>query len=473
MPEIETDPPVPRPQSAPPRRRRAHARRRAGSLRVTPPGLSPGWRRVLVAVLVLQLAVIAFTATFAALRLPYFSPVDEAAHYTYVQQIAEDGSLPVLGKTEISPQALAIERGVYPRLISPRSQPGLGKWSYEAFQPPLYYLAAAPAFLVTSNYVDKLFAVRLFDVVLLLVTLALVGRLSRAVLKERWLLGWSMGLVFLALPGVVVRFVFISNLALTVPMAVLFVTELWIAWKRHSGGRLVIAGLVLGLCVLTELELVLLVPVFVLVVAAEGHRRRSPRSWVPLGLAVGAPVVVTAPWFLFNEAKYHMLTATAIAVRQQTSTVNPDHIHYSIGQLPNLTVNLLNPAVPAEWGGSLHNQPALTYLYQLLGALIIPAALVMIVGTGRRLWSMKTAILGLPWVLNVVEMWYINFGQQWQVDGRYTFATVPILLVLAADAADILRPRLLPVLVTAGATASTLALWAYYLISYSGPFAIR
>lgn len=438
-----------------------------------PPRLSPVWRWVLGVVLVVQVAVIAGTAVFGAFKLPYFSPIDEAAHYSYIQQIAEHGTLPVLGKTDTSLQALAIERHTYPRLIPLSAQPGLSKLSYEAFQPPLYYIAAAPAFLVTSDYVDKIYAVRLFDVLLLLATVALAGRLARVVLKDRWLLGWSMIMVFLALPGVVVRFVFISNLALAVPLALLFVSELWVAWQRHSGRRLAVAGGILGLCVLTELELVALIPVFVLVVAVEAHRRWSRGTWHLLLVSMAVPFVVMAPWFVFNQVTYHMLTAGPLAIAEQASTVNPHHLHYSIGQLPNTTATLLDPVLPVEWGTSLASQPALAYLDQLLAVLVIPAALVLIAGTGRRLWSMKSAVLGLPWVLNIVEMWYIKFGQQWQVDVRYTYATVPVLLTLAADATDTLRSRYLPVLVTAAATASTVALWAYFFISYHSQYAFH
>ncbi len=50
---------------------------------------------------------------------------------------------------------------------------------------------------------------------------------------------------------------------------------------------------------------------------------------------------------------------------------------------------------------------------------------------------------------------------------------MPILLVLAADATDTLRSRYLPVLVTIGATAGTMVLWGYALISYAGPYAFR
>ena len=333
--------------------------RRPTSPWVMPPGLSPTWRWVLAAVLVVQVGVIAAAGLFGAFKLPYFSQVDEGAHYAYIQQIAEHGSLPVLGKTTNTPQDLALAHGVYPHGYPASKVHGLSRLSYEAFQPPLYYLTAVPAFLLTSNYVDKIYAVRLYDVLLLLATVALVARLARVVLKDRWLLGWSMVLVFMALPGVVVRFVVISNLALAVPLAVLFVTELWIGWARHSGRRLAIAGLVLGLGVLTELELLLFVPVFALVVGAEAWRRRQTTAWLPLLVAVAVPLVVVAPWILFNEANYHMLTAGPIAIIEQTPIINPQHLHYSIGQLPNDTVNLLNPTLPDEWGSALYAQPAL------------------------------------------------------------------------------------------------------------------
>lgn len=461
------------PEAPGPRHRVRHRSDRGGPLWSMPPGLNPFWRWALAVVLVVQVGVIAFAGIFCALKLPYFSPLDESAHFGYIQQIAQHGSLPVLGKTDNTPQVVAIQKGIYPRLADVNHVLGLDKLSYEAFQPPLYYFTAVPAFLLSANYIDKIYAVRLFDVLLLLVAVALAARLTRVVLKERWLIGWSMVLVFFLLPGVVVRFVCISNLALAVPLAVLFVTELFIAWERHSVWRLGIAGLVLGLCVLTELELILFVPVFALVVLAEGRRRWTARSWGALLVAVAVPLVVVAPWFAFNEAHYHMATAGPIAIQEQTAIVNPHHVHYSVGQLPNDTVSLLQVSMPAEWAFGLTSQSALSYLDQLLEVLLIPAALVLIASLGRRLWSVRTAILGLPWILNIMELWYIRYAQQWTVAARYTYATVPILLTLAAEATDTFRARYLPVLVTAGATAGVLVLWGYFLISYSGAFAFR
>ena len=462
-----------------PRHGHAAGRRRSSQLVTAfrmPPGLSPAWRWALGVLLIIQIAVITTAGIFCAFHLRYFSPSDEEAHYSYIQQVAEHGTLPVLGKTETSPQALAIALGVYPRQIVDVDThiAGLGRLSYEAFQPPLYYYAAAPAFLITSNYVDKIYSVRVFDIILLLVAVALTGRLCRVVLNERWLIGWSITLVFFALPGVVVRFAYISNLALAIPISVLFLTELWIAWDRHSVKRLAGAGLVLGLCVLTELELLCLIPVFAFVVVAEGRRRWTPGTWHPLVITVVVPLVVMAPWFLFNEANYHLLTAGSIAIKEQTSIINPHHLHYSITELPNETAEfLVDPTLPAEWGGALGGDPALSYLDELLAVLILPAGLVLIAGTGRRLWSMRTAILGLPYLFNVVEMWYIRYVEQWAVFVRYTFATFPILLTLVADATGTIRTRYLPVLVSAGATLSIIVIWGYFLVSYTGTYSFR
>jgi len=462
-----------------------------GALRSTPPGLGRGWRRALVGLLAVQLVAIAVLGVVVAFHFPVFSPADEEAHFSYVQQIAQHGSLPVLGRSPTSPQGLEIFEGTYPRpptrTYSLKELSGL---DYEALQPPLYYVAAVPAFDLTPNYVHKVYSIRMFDVLLMLASLALVGRLARVVLGARWMVGWAFALVFFAVPGVVLRMVTVSNLPLAVPLAILFATELWIGWERHSGRRLTLAGLYLGLAVLTQLEQLFLIPVFALVLVAEGAHRwrakpvRAPgvarttgaplrKVLAPLAVAAVLPVLLVAPWFLFNESNYHMLTAGPIAIAEQTPAVNPHHLHFSLRNLPDDTVSELgDPTLPEEWGGALGALPFLNELELLLSALIIPASLVITAGLGRRLRSVPVAILGLPFVVNVLELWYIHIGEQWFVTVRYLYTSLPILMVLAAGAAlCVVRPRFLPVLVSALATAGALGLWAYFLWAYHGYWA--
>jgi len=473
---VDTDPRTPRGPDLAESQTRARHRRRGAEVddaEHLPRGLSPWWRRILIVTLILQMVVVATVAVVIATQFKLWAPIDEDAHFSYIQQIAEHGSLPVLGRTEISLQALAIRQGIYPRAttIDPKKF-GLGGLSYEAWQPPLYYIVAAPVFDIPSSYVHKAYAVRVFDILLFFAAIALTGRLCRLVLRDRWLIGWSMTLVFFALPGVVVRVVTISYLALALPLAILFACELWTAWHRHSPRRLALAGVVLGLCVLTELELLALIPVYLLVVFVEALRRRQTRRFGPLLVALAVPFVIMAPWFAFNEANYHMLTAGPISQREVAAVVNPHGINTPISQLPDQTVALLEPVLPAEWGSALDSQQALTYVAQLLDLLIIPAGLVLVLGLGRRLWSVPVAILALPWVITIIELWYVVFVQQSQAFSRYTYPTVPILLVLVALSTENLQSRYLPIVVNGLATGSLVALWGYLIFGYTGSWAL-
>jgi hypothetical protein len=91
---------------------------------------------------------------------------------------------------------------------------------------------------------------------------------------------------------------------------------------------------------------------------------------------------------------------------------------------------------------------------------------------GRRLWSISLAILGLPWLFTMVELWYVRFGQQSQVYARYTYPVVPILVVLVALATDTIRARFLPLLVNGAAAATVVVIWSYLIFAYSGAFAL-
>ena len=68
---------------------------------------------VLTAVIAAMVLCVVVFGSLTAVRYPLFSPVDEAAHFAYIQQVAEHGSLPVLGRTYTSGRVLAIEQGRY------------------------------------------------------------------------------------------------------------------------------------------------------------------------------------------------------------------------------------------------------------------------------------------------------------------------------------------------------------------------
>lgn len=148
-----------------------------------------GTARTLV---VLQVAAIFVLGVTTVARFHIFATVDELPHFAYVQEVAEHGRLPWLGRSYVSWQEIAIERHTYPHPSSfnPRLI-GFQGTSYEAWQPPLYYVLASAAFDIPHDYRHKIFAVRAFDLLLLLAAVAILIRLTRAVFKERWLVTCS------------------------------------------------------------------------------------------------------------------------------------------------------------------------------------------------------------------------------------------------------------------------------------------
>jgi len=420
---------------------------------------------VLVALVVAQVVTIVVFGSITAARYPLWSVVDEGAHYDNVLWIAEHGSLPVLGQTPASEQQLAIRQGLYPRpttIVAAKAQ--LTGLSYEAFQPPLYYMVANPVFRLSGDYRTKAYLLRFFGLALLLVAVALLARLSQWVLKQRWLVGFSVGLVVLMMPGVVTRAVTISNINLAFPLVIACVTEIWIAWETTSARRLVGAGALVGLCVLTDLYLIELVPVFVLgaVVVLWRRRTRTDVLWAAAGAAVA--FVVVLPWLVFNEIHYHSLSASAIAKREQLAVVNPHHLRDTVGQVPGLTVEtLFAPVMPQEWAFYLTSHPFLAQLVTDVEALLFAGTLVLAVALGRRLVTTGYWILLAPWVMNLVLCWYIDVGQQWEsgsMVARYTYPTLPVLaLFVAAAALTVLRTPRVVVAAVAAASVAMVALW--------------
>jgi len=427
---------------------------------------------VATVVVVIQIAAVVAFGAATIFRYPLWSVVDEGAHFANIQYIAEHGSYPVLGKTLASDQVLAIAQHRYPKhtTVDARTA-GLGGLAYEALQPPLYYYVAAPVFFLSGNYHTKAILLRLFGLLLLVISIALLARLSRRVLKGRWLVGMAAGMLVLLMPGIVVRMVTISNINLAIPLCILAVTELWIAWEEKSAKRLVLCGFLVGCGVLTDLYLLALVPVFVLVALAVvwPDRNRQNVLYAVGGAAVG--LVIVLPWLVFNETKYHALTAGKLAERLQTPIVNPTHMHFTVGQLPGQTVQFLfQPLMPQEWGTLVANHLLFNYGITIFEVLLTPLALVMAVALGRRLVSTGYWILILPWACNILLLWYIDVGEQWAVMvPRYVYPSLPMLALFSVAAVLVMFRAVRPILITtAVSTLFLLVLWIHLLPNIGG-----
>jgi hypothetical protein len=111
------------------------------------------WRWRVVVVVLLAGLLLCGGATVA--RFHVWAQVDERHHYAYVQEVAEHGRLPRI--VDALPwEAWAINTAHPTR--SGLAQAGAVGQSYEAWQPPLYYLAATPVFLAVGDHRHKVFA---------------------------------------------------------------------------------------------------------------------------------------------------------------------------------------------------------------------------------------------------------------------------------------------------------------------------
>ncbi len=388
---------------------------------------------------VLQIAAILVVGVATVTRFHIFAVVDELPHMSYVQEVAEHGRLPVVGHSYVPWQELAIEQHTYPRPSSLDARLiGFRGSSYEAWQPPLYYMLASPAFLIPNDYRHKIFAVRAFDLLLLLATVAILAQLARAVFKERWLLPCCLALSTLLWPGVIVRSITVSNAALELPLVSLYVLALWNATARPRARSVVTAGGLAGLCMLTQLTLVCLAPLLIVPLGALFKERRGRAELGTAAFAIGLPVALVAPWFVSNFSRYEALTANALLERMQEA-YEPGTRQYGLGTVTSNLWRFTQAALPQEWWPEYKG---------LLGAalLALPAVLLLfgvltVVQRPRLLRSTAAALLAGPLFLGFTTLVGVVLLEGWQSSfvPRFLDPMVPLFALFVAWAWMALR----------------------------------
>jgi hypothetical protein len=416
------------------------------------------------ALVLVQLAAIAVLGAVTAARFHIWADVDERAHYANVQAIAEHGHYPRQDDL-VSADVQAITDKTFPRRSpnDPATQ-GLAGRAYEAVQTPLYYVLAAPAFLVPVDHRQKVFVLRVFDLALLAVALALAAALSREALGERWLLGFSAALAVVLLPGVLVRMTTVSNDVLAVPISLLFSLLAWQAWARRSPRRLVAAGGALALVILTKVTLLFLAPVLV-VVAGAALRWPERRARLAAGIAVMLPLAAAIAWALVNRARYGQLSLSAGAAT--VSALYPFD--------PALAVHGLGPRLGRLLDATLPQEFASEYEHGGLGAVVTRGLALAVVAFGlagavaaRGAAGLRaTVVLALPLVAGLLGL-VVEYeaGGEDHLLGRYLYpAVIPFALFGATAWALAARPRVV-VAWAAGSSLVAAGLWVHLAAAY-------
>jgi 4-amino-4-deoxy-L-arabinose transferase-like glycosyltransferase len=374
--------------------------------------------------LILGLALVAYVALGIgyATATPIWQNPDEPAHFNYVARLAETGTLPELRPGDWDSALLSrLQNG---RLASGDS---IASIRYESWQPPLYYLFAAPMYrLGPPDEWSTVLRLRVFGVVLGAVTLVLAYLVARRVLPEALAAVVSVTLVGVPMFSAVSASVSADPLANALAALIVLVLV---------RGRLepVRTGVLLGLGVLTKLALVIFGPLALWVMLRQSTR--PVRDTLQL-LVSG--VLVMLPWLIHQVTTYGwtdpLATARHAAVvldQPRFEGLTPEYV----GGFATITFH----SFWAQFGWMAI--PAPERLYWLWAAVTLLAAAGL---AWRREWLLHPGWQMLLATIVGALIAYIVYNLAFkQFQGRYLFtAVVPICCLLVAGWATWLPARL-------------------------------
>lgn len=348
--------------------------------RISP--ISPQWLGGLIIFIGLLHALI------YALVMPPWGLLDESQHFHYVQYLVEEHRLPVLWQDQLSEEVVdsifATRRYVtlgnetMPLKAEVMIPGRLDFESYEAYQPPLYYLFLSPFYILSpADVLSKLFFLRLAGVLLSGITLLIIWRSSRLLFPGQVWIAIAATLFTALLPERAISVAQLNNdILLEVFCAAVFGLLAVVMGRGFTRRSILLTGLMVGLAILTKLSALTLAPV---VIFAWGliafHRRQSWRTTLKQVLAILAIVVVCAsPLFVRNIVLYGDLMGINTFLAQTDDLVKGTlSQRLAIGSL-----DLFRNSWIILWDGmEVATKPSATLLYVLLAVttLFITSAL--------------------------------------------------------------------------------------------------
>ncbi len=202
----------------------------------------PG-KSILLTFIIVGYLVLGFL--YASLTPPWQTP-DEPAHYNYVRYIVENRALP-----ELTPGCY--DEAYLNRLKSQKFPPNLSIASicYEHYQPPLYYVLAAPIFAFSGG---NLLALRLFSVILGAISLIFVYKTICLFLPQPALaLGTVAFVAFIPMHLTMLAAVNNDGLAELLFIVLVYLSLRWLLHERQIKKPFpFIGGVMLGLILITK-----------------------------------------------------------------------------------------------------------------------------------------------------------------------------------------------------------------------------
>jgi 4-amino-4-deoxy-L-arabinose transferase-like glycosyltransferase len=385
---------------------------------------------ILLAVLIT--VYVAIGASYAALT-PAWQVPDEPAHYNYVRSLAEGQGLPVLEPGDYDHAYLGqiVAQG-FPRHLS------IEPLEYEDHQPPLYYLLAAPVYLLFGG---SLLPLRLLSVLLGAALLVVAFRTVRTVFPERPCLG-IMAAGFIAfIPQHVAMAAGVNNdlLAELVVGGTLWALVVYLDRHTAPPGHI---GILLGTALLTKTTAYVVVGVAAGAVLIRRHREDRTWRWAARQLAwmLIPALLLAAPWLIRNALTYGWGDPLGLARHGAIVEGQPRSSEWLAahgwGGLLTMMARTTFQSFWGQLGWMAVPLPARIYQGLLVLTLLLAGGFVarfirLWRGSGSPLLASRCLALGLSAALTFSAfLWYnLTFVQH---QGRYLF---PALIPVATAAA--------------------------------------
>jgi len=351
-----------------------------------------------------------------ASMLPPWGIIDEEQHFHYIQYLAEERRLPRAGTTYISDTIIASlvetqrwERfGLQPPASEDPREMGLEGLSYEAYQPPLYYLIMVPLYeLGRGGVLSKLFLLRWASVTISTLTAAVTYALAKAVTRSTPLS--LLAALFLAL--IPERTMATSRVNNDVLLELASVGFLWAASRATIDGmrdrQAVLLGLLLGLGVLSKMSAALLIVCLPFVAYANRRKHRWKRGIL---ITLGVLLLLAGPWAARNIALYGDPTGFA--------SIRP-WLNYSPPPMTSATLMRgLVDSFKHFWviwwqGASAASDPNLAIFFLLMLALTIYSLISLIQAgnwPGRSVSKPSSVLLGLSFGAIITYAAFVQIG---------------------------------------------------------------
>ncbi len=409
-------------------------------------------RLILIVILLCQFALGILYAT----RTPQWQAPDEPAHFNYVRALVETGAFPILQQGDYDQAYLEkIKAAKFPPDMT------VDSIRYEAHQPPLYYLLAAPAYLFARAIgFDAVLALRYLNVALGVILSALAFMIFTRVFPKNPLLQLAGVGIIATVPMHLAMSAAINNdtLAEIVMAFILWLSVLRAQGKLDDKRFFVFGGIAYGVALLTKTTIYS--SVILLVVAEYAYRyiqnakqnsgaarltaRRVNRSLWSGGVKTLAPLfgialAVAGLWFVRNAFVYGANDVLGWARHDLVVAGQPTTAQF-IAQygLRNVVFDFFAISFKSFWAqfgwmGVLVNDRIYTFLFVLSAAATFGALLWVVRLTRER----KTFAVEIRWTwillgalltLGVAAHVYYNLKYV-QPQGRYLF---PGLGALAA-----------------------------------------